>query len=339
MQRVGLIGLGKIASFEGRPTDAEPFCHAGGINLSRQVTLVSVAGRSEKSRQDFQQLWGPSFPGLHVYSSADTMLKEELLDIVAICVRGPDHFDLAMKALEFSPRALFIEKPATCSLGQMDALMVAAQRRNTAVTVSYTRHWAPKVRYWERRVAEGLLGRVETIVAFQGGPIVSDAVHTTDLICQFAMGRPVSVQALSEKMEPASPGYDSDPHLKSMVIEFENGVTGIQLPTSGGQPGYYCDVYGTKGHLRVGMSVPTVLELWSKNQGTPEPKEPASRSAFLEAYEDIARHLAGGPLPCCTDRSFMIVNELVFAAAESVYSGKREKVPCGNRLRRIDASW
>jgi predicted dehydrogenase len=340
MYNVGIIGVGKIASYLDTPEADAPYCHSGGIRLSKKVRLAAVADISPVALEAFQTLWGAYLPDVHQYGSAAEMLASENLDIVTICVRGPDHFDMAMQVLDHAPKAIFLEKPPSCSLDQMDQMVVKAKEKGTSVTVSYTRHWTPHIMRLQELVEEGIIGKVEQVVGYTGRPLVSYGGHTTDLICQFAGYCPKSVFATASRMEPAPEGFESEPHLGSMTIEFENGVTGFQIPTSGGQGDFYCEIYGTKGVVHAGMYIPPMIRLWEEGVldntklGFPE-----NRSVFTCAYDEIADYLGGGRLPNCTGERFTIVNEIGYAAVESIYTGNRIALPNQNRNRKIHANW
>ena len=54
---------------------------------------------------------------------------------------------------------------------------------------------------------------------------------------------------------------------------------------------------------------------------------PANASVFTVAYDQIADHLDGGPLPHCTDDDGVAVNEIGFSGIESALTGKRIALP------------
>ena len=103
-------------------------------------------------------------------------------DIIGVCVRGPDHFYVMMQTIAASPKAIFLEKPPSCSLEQMDVMVAAARKKNVPITVSYSRHWARHVLELEKLVKDGLIGQVRMVLGYVGGNVLSFASHTTDLI-------------------------------------------------------------------------------------------------------------------------------------------------------------
>ena len=77
MYRVGIIGLGSIASRYSTPDDAYPYCHTGGIRFCETTELVAVADMSEERQTEFQQVWGPAFPDNSInYYETDTQMLE-----------------------------------------------------------------------------------------------------------------------------------------------------------------------------------------------------------------------------------------------------------------------
>ena len=216
MYKVGVIGLGNIAAKYGQPDQPAPYCHVGGIRHSDRVELVAVADMSHEVREQFRTQWGGVFPDVKYYDTSTAMLDGEQLDIVAICVRGPFHHRVLMEVLDATPRAVFLEKPPSCSLVEMDDMVAAAEAKAIPVTVSYSRHWSPHVIRLSELVRDGLIGKVESVVGYTGRAFLSFASHTTDLICQFAGYDATAVYARGEpsgssgcstdRQTPESPG-------------------------------------------------------------------------------------------------------------------------------------
>ena len=340
MYRVGVIGLGPIAAMYGKPEDEAPYCHVGGIRHSQRVELAAVADLSAEVQNRFRERWGGVFPDtLPYYDSAAAMLAAEPLDIVAVCVRGPHHFAVTMEVIEAGPRAIFLEKPPSCSLEEMDRMVAAAKAKQIPITVSYSRHWCPHVLRLQALVQEGLIGEVRTVVAYTGHSFLSFASHVTDLICQFAGYDPAAVFARGTVDGEAPEGYEPEPGLTSATIEFESGVLGMHVGCEGEHGGFYADVFGTEGRVRAGVYTPP--KAWSKERGEIDLSQhnlPPNASVFQGAYDQIADYLDGGPLPHCTNEHFIAVNEIGFGGIESVHRDERIELPNRDRARMIFAN-
>ena len=265
------------------------------------------------------------------------MLAAGNIDIVAVCIRGSYHFPVMQTVLEARPKAVFLEKPPTCSLTEMDALVSQAHTAGVSITVSYSRHWNPHVLRLEELVREGLIGEVKRVVAYCGGDVLSFASHTTDLICQFAGYNPTHVYTRGRipDVEVRS-GYEAEAQLDTLVIEFAGGQIGVQVGGDGEHGGMYCDVFGTEGRVRVGMYLPPfVADKNNKPLDLASLNIPLTASVFTVAYDQIASYLDGGPVPACTNDAWQVVNEIGFAAIESLHRGERVALPNTFRERRV----
>jgi len=339
MHKVGVIGLGSIAHNYGKPEDSNSYCHVGGILYSKRVELAAVADLLPDKREKFREKWGAAFPNVHYYDSAGAMMAGEELDIVAVCSRGPHHYAVATEVIEAGTRAIFLEKPPSCSLTEMDRMVAAARAKNTIITVSYSRHWSPRVLRLQELVSGGLIGDVKTVVGYVGGPVLSFAGHVTDQVCQFAGYRPRAVLAHGRLGGSVPEGYEPEPVLDNLTIEFDNGVLGVHIGANSDHTGFYADVFGTEGRARAGIYIPPFAANARGEAIDLSPHGmPADRSVFSVAYEQIADYLDGGPLPHCTDADWHAVHEIGFAAIESIHSGRRIELPNCSRTRKVFAN-
>jgi len=340
MFSVGIIGIGSISEGYGEPDDPYAYCHAAGILHSDRVQLRAVADLDENRRERFRIKWGRYFPEATSHNSARSLLDSDVPDVVAVCVRGPHHFDVVREVIQAGPRAIFIEKPPTCSLREMDVLLAEANARNIPITVSYSRHWAPHVLRLQQLVRDGLIGEVRKVVGYVGGTFLSFASHTTDLICQFAGYCPESVMAHGHYRddEVIPDGYEGEPVIDGALIRFRNGVTGIHVGSDAEHGGFYCDVFGSGGRVRAGMYIPPYACDGDRTPIDLSAEMPENKSVFAVAYEQIARYLDGGALPDCTNDDFAAVHEVGFAAIESVNTGQHISIPNQRRDRLIFAN-
>ncbi len=340
MHKVGVIGLGAIAHGYAQPDEVCGYAHMVGIIHSPAVELAAVADLSAERRSEFAAKWeGKLPPGYRSYASATEMLANEQLDIVAVCVRGPHHFATMQEVLAADVKAVFLEKPPTCSLAEMDQMMATAQARGIPITVSYSRHWSPHVLRLRELVAEGLIGEVKQVVGYVGHSFLSFASHGTDLVCQFAGYCPTAVYARGSVPEAeVPPGYEPEPHLDDVVIEFANGVRGIQVGAQGEHGTFYCDVIGENGLIRAGIYIPPFARTKDGPVDLVALGMPENASVFTVAYNQIGAWLDGGPWPHCTNDEFVAVHEVGFAGIESVLTDQRVTIPNVNRTRKVFAN-
>ncbi len=268
------------------------------------------------------------------------MLESESLDIVAVCVRGPYHFAVMQNILRADIRAIFLEKPAGCSLREVDEMTAAAEAKGIPIIVDYSRHWVLHLLRLQSLVQNGLVGEVKSVIGYCAGTILSFAIHATDLICQFAGYDPVSVGAFvnpggREMPEP----YEPEPSIIGSTIRFKSGVQGFHVGNPGAMTGFSIDVLGSEGRLQAGMYIGTVMhdkdskQIDNNTLGLPE-----NASVFKVAYKQISDYLDGGPLPHCACDEYMAVNEIGFAAIESGLTEQTIELPCQNRERLIYAN-
>jgi predicted dehydrogenase len=341
MYKVGIIGLGKIASTGwGKPGDPLAFSHAGGLIHSRKAELVAGADTSPAQIEDFRKTWGDFLPRMRYYASADEMLATERLEIVAVAVKTPLHHDMTMRVLDAGVRAVFLEKPMTCSLAEADRLLEAARARGSFITVAYARHWKPIALRFERHVREGRLGRLITVAGYVGGRVLHMGCHVTDMICQFAGYDPIAVTARGrwpDSTPNLPPGFEPEPFLDSMHIEFRGGLVAHQIGAPSDLDDFHVDVFGTDGMLRLpSYRAPIWLDV--KRQPVPPEQWAAQpdRSVYTVAYDQIADHLDGGPIPACTGAEALKVHEIGMAAIESMLAGgARIELPLTQRDRRV----
>ena len=340
MYRVGIIGLGSIAARYSTPDDAYPYCHAGGIRLCETTELVAVADMSAERQAEFQQTWGPGFPdnSINYYETDVQMLESEDLDIVAVCVRGPHHFQVMQNVLKADIKAIFLEKPAGCSLEEVDTMTAGADLKGIPIVVDYTRHWAPHLIRLQSLIKDGLIGEVQTVIGYCGGGILSFAIHTTDMICQFAGYDPISVSGFVSGGGDVPESYEPEPAVVGSTIQFESGVIGFHVGNHGTRGGFSVDILGNEGSIQTGFYSGATVQRAGKLVDNATLDLPENASPFKVAYKQITDYLDGGALPDCARDDYTAVNEIGFATIESGITGQTIQLPCQNRKRLIFAN-
>lgn len=297
------------------------------------MNLKAVADPAPGARAKFFDEWGALLGGDGIASYEDglEMIRTEPLDVVVLCIKGPLHYRFAMEAIRHSPaRLVFLEKPAACSLRELDEITEAAKDVGKQIIVDYTRHWAPHMLHLQRRVRDGLLGEVLSVIGYCGGSLVlSETCHTLDTVCQFAGYDIKSVTATTSENRVSAPaGYEAEPKLVAALVNYQSGIVGLLNGRIGSKTGFSVEVIGTEGTLLAGMYIPTI---WRDKEGNIRPTEelalPPPAGPFQLAYEQISEHLTRGAVPECSNSQFIPVTEATFAICQSGKTGRAISLP------------
>ena len=243
--------------------------------------------------------------------------------------------------LKSDVKAIFLEKPAGCSLEEVDQMTVTAAEKRIPIIVDYSRHWAPHLLRLQELVAEGLVGQVKSVIGYCPATILSFAIHNTDMICQFAGYDPMSVSAhINQGGGQVPEGYEPEPSIIGSIIHFQSGIQGFHVGEHGTKGAFSVDVLGTEGQLRTGYSR-SATALHDKDGKLVDNTTlglPTNQSVFKIAYQQIADYLEGGDLPHCSRNNYIAVNEIGFATIESGLIGQTIEIPCQERGRLIYAN-
>jgi len=183
-------------------------------------------------------------------------------------------------------------------------------------------------------------GRSDIVSSLRRGGVLSFAIHTTDLICQFAGYDPVSVSGfVSEPSGDVPDGYMPEPAVIGATIRHASGVTSYHVGQHGKAGAFAVDVLGSEGTLKAGMYAGTVLhDKDGKLVDNSTLELPENASVFKTAYGQIAAYLDGGEMPHCTKPDYIAINEIGFAMIESSLTGRTIDIPCQKRDRLIFAN-
>jgi hypothetical protein len=135
-------------------------------------------------------------------------------------------------------------------------------------------------------------------------------------------------------------GYEIEPRLQHLSIEFSDGVLGVHVGSQGAAGSFYAEVFGEAGRVRVGMYVePQAFDSAGKPLEIKGLCDLEDKGPFAEAYRQIAGFLDGGAKPDCSDEAFVDINEIGFGAIESLLrGGETIELPNQSRTRRIWAN-
>lgn len=108
----------------------------------------------------------PALAGLPVYEDYRRMLDAGGLDAVVISTPHTLHHRQIVDSLQRGLHVL-VEKPMVCSVAEAKEVIAARDASGKQVLVSYQRHYAGAWRYCRQFIAEGKLGPIHFVQAYQ----------------------------------------------------------------------------------------------------------------------------------------------------------------------------
>lgn len=188
MLRVGVIGVGSMG-----------VNHARVYSQLDDVKLCAVADfDAERANQVAARFH------TNAYADYREMLERVKPDAVTIAVPTRGHLQVAMDVICAGVH-LLVEKPLAATVAEAETIVRAARAANLILAVGHIERFNPAVQELKRRVDEGALGEISSVVAKRVGvmpPQVKDAnviidlaVHDIDLLNYFFGELPASVFA------------------------------------------------------------------------------------------------------------------------------------------------
>ncbi len=136
--RAAIIGLGNIAwRFDSRKKKPQnPLTHAGTYNRDGRVLLVGGCSKSDEDSAEFKDYYN-----IPVFNTISDLLEKTKPDIVSICSSSNAHFENLQHCLEENIPMIWLEKPPTSNLKQLNILLEKKQQSKSTVLVNYQRRY------------------------------------------------------------------------------------------------------------------------------------------------------------------------------------------------------
>lgn len=216
--KVGVIGLGEVGRHQ-----------ATGVRASAGAELVAVADFNAdlvKANTEDSAIRG--------YSKAEDLLADKDVEAVVICVPHKFHADLCTTALKAGKHVL-VEKPATVTAAQSDALIALAKEKGVLFGASHNQLFYPPHRWLAEAIAEKRIARPTTLRLrlaiggklggwradpdLTGGGLLFDAGFHRFYVARSIMGEVKAVTAVLDTDKPREIGEDSG----IVILEFRDG--------------------------------------------------------------------------------------------------------------------
>jgi predicted dehydrogenase len=197
------------------------------------------------------------------------IIRNDKIEVVYISTTPEQtHYPIARDCLKAGKHVL-LEKPIALEFWEADELIAIAKQNNIKFTIGYSQRFNPKIAYAKKKISDGTLGRVVSIMVSRHlsrslgkkiasrvklSPAVMESTHDLDFAFWLLEGaKPVRVysQGAYGYMQPVNGSYD----VMWSTVTMDNGVLvviggGWNLPPS--YPNYcatWMEITGTEGSL------------------------------------------------------------------------------------------
>ena len=339
--KVALFGTGFVANIHMESYNR--FVHT--------VEVVAVYGRNLEHTQKFAEQHGiPAW-----YDDIETLLREETVDMVDICLPNYLHHAAGMAAARHD-KHIVMEKPLCLTLEEADEMIAECKKRNLKFMYAEELCFAPKYERVRALVESGAVGKVYMLKQGEkhngphsawfyqketagGGALMDLGCHAMAWFRWMTKNNPV--KTVFADMKTVLHDTDVDDNTVT-IVEFENGVVGVaenswarhggmddRIEIHGTHGVSYADLfqgnsaltYSTTGYdyaaEKAGSTVGWTFTMYDEvfNQGYPQE---------LAHFADCVLH---DKQPLVTGEDGRAVLEMMYAAYESARTGQKVSLP------------
>lgn len=318
--RVGIIGCGGIAA-----------AHARGYQAIPSVRIVAVADPLERARQAFQE----KFAVPKGYADAETMLREEKLDLVSVCLWHPLHAPFTIMAAGYRPLAILCEKPMATNLGEADAMLAACQTHGVRLAVGHQRRFNKSWTRARELIAEGAIGTPQLVTAHTGDGLLNCGTHVVDAI-RYLLGDP-DTEWVMGAVERKTDRWERGTRIEDCcmgLIQFRGGAQAlVQCDLGGGADVENYSLRGSDGLLDVSQRQVRLL----RGGGTGwEVIDTGYHDPWIEQARELIAWIEGAPSHRGEGRQARATLEILMAIYQSARAHEVVRMPLAETASPLD---
>ena len=246
--KLGIIGCGRIADshlravlVNYRDIEAVALCDVVGGKAAKEKLGYQIEINEKDIPLNFRKIIHPE--KIKVYYDYRIMLRQEDIDICAICTESGYHAEIALYCLNHGKHVI-VEKPMAMSIKDADEMIKTAKENNLKLAVCHQNRFNRTIQKLRQAVDEGRFGRIFAGTAkilwnrnkeyydkadwrgtwkLDGGCLINQCTHNIDLL-QWMIGSEIKTVygEFSNYMHP----YIETEDYGSIIIRFKNGAIG-----------------------------------------------------------------------------------------------------------------
>jgi predicted dehydrogenase len=319
MIRAAIIGLGRwgrslVTSVQGK---------------SDAIRFTAAHTRTRSGAEDFCRA-----NGVPLVDSYEAILVDPDIDAVVLATPHTTHERQIVQAAA-AGKHIHVEKPITLDRASADAAVAAARTAGVTLAVGFCRRFHPSVAELRKRLNDGRLGHVISMVAQHttstgqfiapdnwraapdeapGGALTAVGVHALDHMIEFA-GPVRDLRCITARHLPG-PSDDTT----TVMLNFERGASGLLFCSVATGTNYSFALYGSKGLAEI--SKPDLSVFRFVPMSTQAPTGPVTAPP-----DDVSEH-----------SGFDMLNAELIAFARTIRTGAPYPVPIDDVLHGVSVA-
>ena len=303
------------------------------------------------------------------YTDIEKIINDSGCDVVDICLPNFRHAEATLLAAD-AGKHIMIEKPLAVTLEEADAMIAACKKAGVKLMYAEELCFAPKYERVRHMVKEGAIGEIYMLkqsekhsgphsdwfydIKLAGGGVLMDMGCHGIAWLRWMLGNAKAKNVYASMSTVLHKNRTGAEDNSIIIIEFENGVTGI-VENSWAKHGGMDDrseVHGTGGVIYADLFMGNASIAYSKNgygyamekaDTTTGWSFPVFEEAFNQGYPHELKHfiecVQQDKQPLVTGDDGRAVLEIIYAAYASAGQGKKINLPFAPKVEKPVDLW
>lgn len=181
MMNTAILGLGNAAwKIDNDKLRKEIWTHTKAYLQHPETNLVAVCDTDPEKQKEFSR----KYPNIPVYSTADEMLHNNVIDIVSVCTPYTTHYDILKTVVQYqyNVKAVFCEKPFCGNLSQAEEIVKLYESKKIPLAINYMRRWDNLYLNVKETIDKKRCGELKCIIGITNNALYTSSSHMLDIL-------------------------------------------------------------------------------------------------------------------------------------------------------------
>lgn len=202
--KAAIVGCGNIAGkFDNDPKRSFIASHAGSYQTNPEVSLVAACDVVKPALSEFGRRWSID----QLYGDYRKMFKQVKPDVVSVCTRPDQHYQVIEEAIKQKIKTVICEKPFGTNPKKAKEIVSRAQRAGVTLLVHYNRRYDKWHRQISDEIKSGKYGDFLGGTIYYSNGFINNGCHAVDLVLMM-LGEIKKVQTIRSDDVVGDPTLD-----------------------------------------------------------------------------------------------------------------------------------